>query len=123
MKFHDYYETLGVARDASADEIKKAFRKLALKWHPDRHKDEKAAAEEEFKKVSEAYEVLSDPEKRKKYDRFGKDLKEGQDYRPPPDSRTMSPEEFEGLFWRAGLRLKRVFRTTCPLSIREAVRA
>jgi DnaJ-class molecular chaperone len=102
MKFHDYYETLGVARDAPADAIKKAFRKLALKWHPDRHKDDKAAAEEEFKKVSEAYEVLSDPEKRVKYDRFGKDLKEGQDFRPPPESRTMSPEEFEGLFGGRG---------------------
>ena len=77
MKFQDYYETLGVAREASADEIKKAFRKLALQWHPDRHKKDKAKAEEEFKKVSEAYEVLSDPEKRAKYDRFGKDLKEG----------------------------------------------
>lgn len=100
MKFQDYYETLGVARDATPDVIKKAFRKLALQWHPDRHKEEKAKAkaEEEFKKVSEAYEVLSDPEKRKKYDRFGKDLKEGQDFRPPPGARTMSPEEFEGLF-------------------------
>ncbi|HRV80218.1 MAG TPA: DnaJ domain-containing protein, partial [Planctomycetota bacterium] len=75
MKFQDYYEVLGVARDADAAAIKKAYRKLALKWHPDRHQgaDPKAAEEAEatFKRISEAYEVLSDPEKRAKYDRFG----------------------------------------------------
>ena len=102
MKFQDYYETLGVAREASADEIKKAFRKLALQWHSDRHKEDKAKAEEEFKKVSKAYEVLSDPEKRAKYDRFGKDLKEGQDFRPPAGARSVSPEEFEELFGGRG---------------------
>ena len=65
----DYYEILGVSRDASPEEIKRAFRKAALKYHPDRNKD--ADAVEKFKEASEAYEVLSDPEKRNRYDRFG----------------------------------------------------
>ena len=64
MEFKDYYKTLGVERDASDEEIKKAFRKLARKYHPDVAKD-KAAAEEKFKEINEAYEVLGDPEKRK----------------------------------------------------------
>jgi len=103
MKFQDYYEVLGVPRSASVDQIKKAYRKLALKWHPDRHKGADAAkAEETFKRVSEAYEVLSDPEKRKKYDRFGEHWKHGQEFTPPPGAgggaRTMTPEEFEQLF-------------------------
>ena len=68
--FRDYYETLGLAKSASADEIKSAFRKLARKHHPDLAKDKKAA-EEKFKEINEAYEVLSDPEKRRKYDEYG----------------------------------------------------
>jgi molecular chaperone DnaJ len=67
----DYYELLGVSKNASVDDIKKAFRKLALKYHPDRNPDNKQEAEKQFKEVAEAYEVLSDPEKRSKYDRFG----------------------------------------------------
>jgi len=67
----DYYKLLGVDKKASAEDIKKAYRKLALKWHPDRNPDNKAQAEEMFKKISEAYAVLSDPEKREQYDRFG----------------------------------------------------
>ncbi|MES2996941.1 MAG: DnaJ C-terminal domain-containing protein [Verrucomicrobiota bacterium] len=70
MKFRDYYEVLGVAKDASQDEIRKAFRKLARKYHPD-VAAEKSTAEEKFKEINEAYEVLSDPEKRKKYDTLG----------------------------------------------------
>lgn len=66
----DYYEVLGVAKDASADEIKKAYRKLAIKYHPDRNQGDKAA-EEKFKEAAEAYDVLSDADKRARYDRFG----------------------------------------------------
>ena len=66
----DYYEVLGLKKGASEDEIKKAFRKLAMKYHPDRNPDDKEA-EEKFKEVNEAYAVLSDPEKKDKYDRFG----------------------------------------------------
>lgn len=68
----DYYEVLYVRRDATADEIKKSYRRLALKWHPDKNPDNKAAAEHQFKILGEAYEVLSDPAKRKIYDRHGK---------------------------------------------------
>ena len=80
LKFKDYYETLGVARGASADEIKKAFRKLARKYHPDVAKNE-PAAEDKFKEINEAYEVLGDPDKRKKYDELGPNW---QDPQPSP---------------------------------------
>ena len=69
---NDYYQTLGVSKTASADEIKKAYRKLAVKYHPDKNPGDKSA-EEKFKQVSEAYDVLSDPKKRKQYDQFGSD--------------------------------------------------
>lgn len=72
MEYKDYYKTLGVKRDASADEIKKAFRKLARKYHPDINPGDQAA-ESKFKEINEAYEVLSDADKRKKYDQFGAD--------------------------------------------------
>ena len=72
----DYYEVLGVAKNASADEIKKAYRKLAVKYHPDRNPDNKEA-EEKFKEAAEAYDVLSDTEKRAKYDRFGHSMGQG----------------------------------------------
>lgn len=82
MKYLDYYAVLGVPRDASADAIKKAFRKLARKYHPDVSKT--PDAETKFKEVNEAYEVLSDPKKRKRYDALGHNWKSGQDFTPPP---------------------------------------
>lgn len=103
MKFQDYYEALGVARDAAPEAIKSAYRKLALKWHPDRHpEDKRAEAEQRFKRISEAYEVLSDPEKRKRYDRFGEHWKQGEEFTPPSGARTMTPEEFERVFGGSG---------------------
>jgi curved DNA-binding protein len=82
MEFKDYYRILGVARDASQDEVKRAYRRLARKYHPDVSKE--TDAEVRFKELGEAYEVLKDPEKRKAYDQFGANWKAGQDFRPPP---------------------------------------
>ena len=83
LQYKDYYAILGVPRTASADELKKAFRKLAREYHPDVAKDKKKA-EEKFKEINEAYEVLSDAEKRKRYDEFGANWKAGAEFRPPP---------------------------------------
>jgi len=83
VEFKDYYATLGVPRSASEDDIKKAFRKLARQYHPDVAKDKKTA-EAKFKEINEAHEVLSDPEKRKRYDELGADWKHGADFHPPP---------------------------------------
>ena len=83
MEYKDYYATLGVARDATADEIRKAYRKLARKYHPDVSKE--ADAEVRMKEVNEANAVLSDPEKRAAYDQLGKSYRPGQDFQPPPD--------------------------------------
>ena len=81
VKFKDYYETLGVSRTADAAEIRKAYRKLARQYHPDVNKN--SGAESRFKEISEAHEVLSDPEKRKRYDTLGTDWKSGQEFTPP----------------------------------------
>ncbi len=112
VQYKDYYQSLGVARTASADEIKKAFRKLAREFHPDVAKDKKKA-EEKFKEINEAYEVLSDADKRKKYDELGANWKSGAEFRPPPGAggfgggsgyrgRPMSREDFQTHFGGTG---------------------
>lgn len=105
VQFQDYYEILGVKRDADEKAIKAAYRKLARKWHPDLHRGKKQQeAEERFKKINEAYEVLSDPEKRSKYDRLGANWRAGDNFDAPPDmdgvhfytSSNFSPEDLGG---------------------------
>src|SRR4030081_1176336 len=86
VEFKDYYATLGVTRNASSEDIKKAFRKLVRQFHPDVAQDKKAA-KEKFKEINEAYEVLGDPQKRKKYDELGADWKRGAGFEPPPGRR------------------------------------
>ena len=115
MQFKDYYQTLGVKRDATAEEIKKSFRKQARKYHPDVSKEKDA--ESRMKEINEAYTVLSDPERRAAYDQLGSGYQPGQEFRPPPDwdtgfefsSRGFSPGDaagfsdfFSQLFGRMG---------------------
>jgi DnaJ-class molecular chaperone len=101
VEYKDYYKVLGVERGASDDEIRKAFRKLARQYHPDVAKN-KAEAEVKFKAINEAYEVLSDPTKRKRYDDLGANWKQGSEFQPPPGwesfrggRRGSGPTEFE----------------------------
>src|SRR5271154_467954 len=106
VQYKDYYESLGVPRTASADEIKKSFRKLARQHHPDVAKDKKKS-EEKFKEINEAYEVLSDPAKRKKYDELGANWKQGAEFRPPPGygnfgGHGINTEDFEAHFGGTG---------------------
>ena len=113
VQYKDYYQSLGVPRTASDAEIKKAFRKLAREFHPDVAKDKKKA-EEKFKEINEAYEVLGDADKRKKYDELGANWKSGAEFRPPPGyggfgggqtfrgGRPMSSEDFQTHFGGTG---------------------
>jgi curved DNA-binding protein len=115
MDYKDYYKVLGVSKTATPEDIKSAYRKLALKYHPDRTKGDKVA-EEKFKEVNEANEVLSDPQKRKKYDQFGEDWKHYQETGAQPGgfdwskyasdqnarARRMSSEEFDAMFAEDG---------------------
>lgn len=103
VTFRDYYEILGVPRDADAKKIKAAYRKLARQWHPDLHSGkDKEPAEEKFKEINEAYEVLSDAEKRSKYDRLGSNWKSGDQFDPGDMGSTyyysgdFDPAEFQG---------------------------
>ena len=82
VAFKDYYEVLEIPREASEADVKKAYRKLARKYHPDVNKEPDAEAK--FKEATEAYEVLGDPENREKYDRLGKNWKQGESFSPPP---------------------------------------
>src|SRR5690606_34189946 len=144
MEYKDYYKIMGVERSASQDEIKRAYRRLARKYHPDVSKE--PDAEERFKELGEAYEVLSDPEKRAAYDSLGQDWRAGEQFRPPPDweehfhfgggTRTGAgpgdfSDFFESLFGRAGFGPGRTrsytfstrgedYQTTITLSLDEA---
>jgi curved DNA-binding protein len=101
VQFRDYYETLGVPKTASEDDIRSAFRKLARKYHPDVAKDKKTA-EEKFKEINEAYEVLGDPEKRKKYDQLGADWNRPGGFQPPPGWQQHEGQQPGGGFYQWG---------------------
>ena len=101
VQFRDYYETLGVPKTASEDDIRSAFRKLARKYHPDVAKDKKTA-EEKFKEINEAYEVLGDPEKRKKYDQLGADWNRPGGFQPPPGWQQQQGQQPGGGFYQWG---------------------
>jgi curved DNA-binding protein len=101
LEYKDYYKILGIDRDASQEEIKKRYRKVARECHPDTCKDD-PNAEKRFKEIGEAYEVLKDPEKRKRYDALGNNWQEGQSFRPPPDFENIYGEEIFGRQGRSG---------------------
>src|SRR5262245_6354060 len=102
VKFRDYYEVLGVPRTATQEDIKKAYRRLARKHHPDVNPGDKGA-EDRFKELNEANEVLSDPEKRQRYDQLGANWKSGADVRPPPGWEGGRQDfDFEEVFGQGG---------------------
>ncbi len=97
MQYKDYYKIMGLARDASAEDIKRVHRKLARQYHPDVSKEKDAEAR--FKEISEAYEVLRDPEKRAAYDQLGTRWQAGQDFRPPPEWNAGAAHPGKGFEW------------------------
>jgi len=100
-KYIDYYALLGVSKTSGESEIKSAYRKLALKYHPDRNKDK--TAEGKFKEINEAYEVLSDPQKKQKYDQLGENWQdEQQGYRPPPGGYQQQQQQHGGFHYQGG---------------------
>src|SRR5216110_114791 len=101
VQFRNYYETLGIPKTATDEEIRAAFRKLARKHHPDVAKDKKAA-EEKFKEINEAYEVLGDPEKRKKYDQLGADWNRPGGFQPPPGGQWEAQQPGGGFYQWGG---------------------
>src|ERR1700680_1375632 len=103
VKFKDYYDVLGIPRTATEDQIRSEYRKLARKHHPDVNPGDKSA-EDKFKEINEAYEVLSDPEKRKRYDQLGANWKAGADFSPPPGAAGTRVEygDFGDIFGRNG---------------------
>ncbi|KOR28313.1 cytochrome C biogenesis protein, partial [Achromatium sp. WMS1] len=122
MEFKDYYGTLGISRQATPDEIKRAYRRLAHKYHPDVSKE--ANSEQRFKAIQEAYEVLKDPEKRATYDHVGNSWSAGQKFRPPPNwdtsftfkgngsEQNLFSDFFETLFGRGRTDFKRNYNTS-----------
>jgi curved DNA-binding protein len=111
VKFRDYYEILGISRSAKEEEIKKTYRKLARKYHPDLNPNNKQA-EEKFKEIQEAYEVLSDADKRRKYDQLGANWKNGAEFTPPPNwggGGFQGTINMEDLFGRAGQQRSNAF--------------
>lgn len=106
MKYKDYYQILGIERGASEDEIKKAYRRLARKYHPDVSKEKNA--EERFKEVAEAYETLKDADKRRAYDQLGRH-RSGQEFRPPPDWERQFGDFFGGAGAGGGIDLGDLF--------------
>ena len=112
VKFKDYYEVLGIKRDATDEQIRQAYRKLARKHHPDVNPGDKAA-EERFKEINEANEVLSDPEKRKRYDQLGANWKDGVEFTPPPGwgQVNVGYEDFSNIFSGGGGAFSDFFET------------
>ena len=118
VKYKDYYDILGVTRTASEVEIKKAFRQLARKYHPDVNSGDKSS-EEKFKKVNEAYTVLSDPEKRRRYDQLGPGYQDGADFTPPPGgSIPISMVKISGIYLGAALLILAIFLPASSEAVR-----